>query len=211
MHCLSVAILRHLRRFHPTAVGTNWPILCLRSVKHQTNKPHAAIIPIYQNASSDSLYSNYWEYCTSYDRLSNQIPSGTTHYQSMFLRRTQIVFIPSTRIIQIMLNSIRHIILYLLLLKRFRDRIRSKRTLHKSFLHFITLHYICDCLPNFVSYTSWFLHCFCPRFQFGKSEMMLLKLILLVCFNGQERQVTQLVLANSWTQLILHSHSFYFV
>lgn len=43
-----------------------------------------------------------------------------------------------------MLDSIRRINLHLLLLKRFRDRIRSKRTLYKSFftLHYITL--LCD-------------------------------------------------------------------
>ena len=38
MHCLSLAILSHLSRFHSSAVGTNWPILCWRAVKHQTNK-----------------------------------------------------------------------------------------------------------------------------------------------------------------------------
>ena len=38
MHCVSLAILSQLSRFHPPAVGTNWPILCWRAVIHQTNK-----------------------------------------------------------------------------------------------------------------------------------------------------------------------------
>ena len=38
MHCLSLAILSHLSRFHPPAFGTNGPILCWRAIKHQTNK-----------------------------------------------------------------------------------------------------------------------------------------------------------------------------
>ena len=37
MHCVSLAILSRLSRFHPPTVGTNWPILCWRAVKHQTN------------------------------------------------------------------------------------------------------------------------------------------------------------------------------
>ena len=44
MHCLLLAILSHLSRFHPPAVGTNWPILCWRAVKHQTNKPAGCCI-----------------------------------------------------------------------------------------------------------------------------------------------------------------------
>ena len=37
MHGVSLAILSQLSRIHPPAVGTNWPILCWRAVKHQTN------------------------------------------------------------------------------------------------------------------------------------------------------------------------------
>ena len=38
MHCVSLAIISRLSRFHPPTVGTNWPILCWRAVKHHTNK-----------------------------------------------------------------------------------------------------------------------------------------------------------------------------
>ena len=55
MHCLSLAILSQLSRFHPSAVGTNWPILCWRAVKHQTNKQTFDII-LHYFISYKSIY-----------------------------------------------------------------------------------------------------------------------------------------------------------
>ena len=52
MYCVSLAILSHQSRFHPPAVGTNWPIQCWRAVKHQINKQ---IEPVNKQLQANAL------------------------------------------------------------------------------------------------------------------------------------------------------------
>jgi len=110
----------------------------------------------------------------------------------------------------------------LLLLKRFRDCIRSERTLYKSFLHYITLHCLACCSPQcgrgtFVSIASCQRHVLlwnclvCCSPQCGRGTVVsivscrryIMLWYCLVCCSPQFGRGTVVSIVSCWRHILL--------